>query len=251
MKSNFLKSAVYQQAGLTIYVSLNWCLVVVEGTCGEIRWAALYTGMYVWESARACMQCVRVRRSVAILRESGWRGRRGCVAVIGVCNLYCHRLPLTSSPERLFSADFFKICSCLDARKRGGKLALLKTSLVCVCVCVWERERNRETEREWEAWCLCVCVSVTVSVCACGVGGCGYGCWVCVCISVRTFLTLGVGRRACLRMCTHRSRCTCMQIEDSRLSHARIHTDLSSCIQMLGNKTILPPNWKLYHNEAG
>jgi len=27
--------------------------------------------------------------------------------------------------------------------------------------------------------------------------------------------------------------------------------DLSSCIQMLGNKTILPPNWKLYHSEEG
>jgi hypothetical protein len=23
--------------------------------------------------------------------------------------------------------------------------------------------------------------------------------------------------------------------------------DLSSCIPMMGNKTILPPNWKLYH----
>lgn len=27
--------------------------------------------------------------------------------------------------------------------------------------------------------------------------------------------------------------------------------DMSSCIQMMGNKTILPPNWKLYHSEEG
>ena len=27
--------------------------------------------------------------------------------------------------------------------------------------------------------------------------------------------------------------------------------DLSSCIKLMGNKTILPPNWKLYHSEEG
>jgi len=27
--------------------------------------------------------------------------------------------------------------------------------------------------------------------------------------------------------------------------------DLSSCVTMMGNKTVLPPNWKLYHSEEG